>query len=174
MENEEIDYLQPTKFWQLETLPQLWAHLSDEVDEFLSAILPIVKKSTMAGRVYTDEELYEAAMELVDIQVMCNTIAMKIDELPVKMSELPDRYMNCPLFVDQIMLLLETKAWASSEARAIIRGSQCYSGPLHAALIKTVFAAESVLRRMIYSEEKLVNVRKLVYEKNKKRGYYEL
>ena len=173
MENEEIEYLQPTKFWRIASLQENWAHLSDEVDEFLEVALPCLRKQQKGTRP-TSDEMNAAAMELADIQIMCNTIIQMLDECPVKEKDLPQRYMACPNFSEQIMILLETKAKASSEAKAIIRGVTAYSDNLAGELVKVIFAAEAAMMWIYETRENRDEIRKMAYLKNKKRGYYEL
>ena len=79
MEEQEIDYLQPTKFASIQSLGELWAHLEEECDKALVVAIPCV---CMASFGATASQKNDIAMELADIQVMCNSIIEKLDGYP--------------------------------------------------------------------------------------------
>ncbi|WP_297967978.1 hypothetical protein [uncultured Anaerovibrio sp.] len=172
MEEQEIDYIQPTRFAGIQKLGELWAHLGNEIDEFLEVALPCVQKNHRGIKPTMDEKI-GMAMELADIQVMCNTIIQHTGDLPTCEKDLPERFMERPNFTDQLMYLLETKAKASSEAKAIIRGSYAYSDQLATELVKVIFAAEAVMIKLYEQKEDRTKIRRMVYLKNEERGYYE-
>ena len=172
MEEKGIDYIQPTKFWRISSLQENWAHLGDEIDEFLEVALPCMQKMNK-GIKLTSDEMNDMAMELADVQVMCNTILKQCDELTVYEKELPEYRRWYSNFGEQIMLLLEAKAKASAEARAIIRGVNSYGGELATELVKVICAAERVMFWIYENKENRHDIRKMVYWKNERRGYYD-
>lgn len=172
MEVKGIEYMQATKFWRMSSLQENWAHLGDEIDEFLEVALPCMQKMNK-GIKLTSEEMNSIAMELADVQVMCNTIILLLDGVPVSEDDLPKDYRKYASFSDHIMCLLEIKARASTEAKAIIRGITTDSGPLCAALVRVICAAEYVMSWIYENNENRHEIHKLVYLKNERRGYYE-
>lgn len=171
MENAEINYIMPTKFWRTAGLAENWAHLGDEIDEFLEVALPSMQKINTGAKL-TNNEMNAMAMELADVQVMCNTIILLLDGVPVSEDDLPKDYRKYASFSDNIMRLLEIKAKASTDAKAIIRGITTYSGPLCEALVRVICAAEYVMSWIYENADNRHEIHKMVYLKNERRGYY--
>ena len=171
MEEQEIDYLQPTKFASIQKLGELWAHLEEECNEALVVAIPCVCMSSFGA---TASQKNDIAMELVDIQVMCNSIIKKLGQYPtLGADDFNTHKQMCGTLAMQIINLVECKAKAAMEYRSLIRGYNCYGEDLYHALVQLSNAAEALMVWVYAAKENRDEIRKMVYLKNERRGYYE-
>ena len=171
MKEQEIDYLQPTKFASIQSLGELWAHLEEECNEALVVAIPCV---CMASFGATASQKNDIAMELVDIQVMCNSIIKKLGQYPtLGADDFNTHKQMCGTLAMQIINLVECKAKAAMEYRSLIRGYNCYSEELYHALVQLSNAAEALMVWVYATKENRDEIRKMVYLKNERRGYYD-
>lgn len=171
MNDSETDYLQPTIFW-LDSLKDNWAHLNEEFDEAMELVIPAMR--TLGQNLDNYKE--EAAMELADVQVMCNTIIRRL-EYPTVMEA--GQYNFCQpniyraeTYAVQLIRFTEMKVRAGIKYREIARGNTTDGDELYYALKYLIIGAEALMSWLIPEQKDRTEIRRLVYEKNFKRGYY--
>ncbi|MBR1697383.1 MAG: hypothetical protein IJ712_04050, partial [Anaerovibrio sp.] len=62
---------------------------------------------------------------------------------------------------------------AAMEYRSLIRGYNCYGEDLYHALVQLSNATEALMVWVYAAKENRDEIRKMVYLKNERRGYYE-
>lgn len=118
-----------------------------------------------------------AIMELVDVQIMCNTILAKLDFGPSDMITMEDmdHAGRCgPRCSDNIMNFVEMWSLAFMEYRKKIRCSSRYVDvdDLRLALFNVGWAAQRLMDCLAKNDSDITEARKTVWEKNNNRGYY--
>lgn len=175
MADEMIEYLHPTKYWESQSLEMLWAHLEEECNEALEKTIPLMR--SMNKKMYNSRK--EAAVELADVQIICNTILRKINMEPITESYKynfcePYRYRS-ETYALQIIAFCERRAKAAIEYRTYIRdkkGNEKES--LYYSIKFLVAHAEALMTWLFDDHNERNNIRKLAYEKNRSRGYYNV
>lgn len=168
----ENDYLQPTIFWKRQNLSMLWAHLEEEVNEAGERVIPVMR---MLGNI-PDEIKKAAAMELADVQVMCNTILKKLGYPPVKEAGQynfcqPQRY-RCETYALQLIYFFERKVYASMQYRDFINNGSAQGEEIYHALKYLIISAEALMLWLMPEDKDRTEIRRQVFEKNNARGYY--
>ena len=113
----------------------------------------------------------KAGMELVDVQVQCNTIIVSLGHPAVHEHDLDPITVFNELYPMSIINFVESKAGAGLAYRNYTRreGSE---GELYYRLVDLIHSAEILLYWLYPDIERRRVIRHKVFEKNDNRGYY--
>lgn len=166
MNENEVSYLRPTKFCA-NSIDENWPHLNQEFDESMREAIPLLR---IKGEI--PESMKEkAGMELVDVQVQCNTIIVSLGYPAVHESDLNPITVFNELYPMSIINFVESKAGAGLAYRNYTRGEDsgrnvCYR------LVDLIHSAEILLFWLYPDIEHRRVIRHKVFKKNDSRGYY--
>lgn len=163
---KRVNYIQATKFW-VNSLEENWPHLNQEFDEAMREVIPLLK---IKGEV-SDFKIEKAGLELVDVQVQCNTIIVSLGYPAVREDDLNPITGYNELFPVSIINFVESKAEAGLTYRNYIRKEDSKEN-LYEGLIELIHNAEILLYWLYPNSERRRVIRYKVFEKNDNRGYY--
>lgn len=149
----------------------LWAHLEEECDEVLEIAIPAINKG---GIKLNDEKRKAMAMELVDVQIMCNTIIASLgDYLLVDERMLNFKQQIKENYALQIINLMEQKTSAAMLYKDIIRKNKHTAKmEFRNRLCNVVIAAEALMSWILPDKKSRNETREKTFNKNNDRGYY--
>ncbi|MBO6245914.1 MAG: hypothetical protein J6N55_06505 [Anaerovibrio sp.] len=165
-EKNEVDYMQPTRFW-VNSLEENWPHLNQEFDESMKEVIPLLK---VKGEI-SDFMREKAGIELVDVQVQCNTIIVSLGYPAVHEDDLNPITGWNELYPISIINFVESKAKAGLTYRNYTRKEDSKEN-LYYRLVDLINSAEILLYWLYPNSERRRVIRYKVFEKNDNRGYY--
>lgn len=113
----------------------------------------------------------KAGMELVDVQVQCNTIIVSLGYPAVHEHDLDPMTGFYELYPMSIINFVEIKAESGLAYRNYVRGENSKEN-IYCRLVDLIHSAEILLYWLYPDDERRRVIRHKVFEKNDNRGYY--